>query len=97
MQAVTADDPGERHARITTTDYQMEFLIRVLSLGVYPWAPDYPVGSQIGANKKGLPWSLWEGLGVRSELSVLDFGCSSLRKMRDQRPVLLGCSLFQSP
>ena len=27
MQAVTADDPGERHARITTTDYQMEFLI----------------------------------------------------------------------
>ena len=26
MQAVTADDPGERHARIATTDYQMEFL-----------------------------------------------------------------------
>ena len=31
MQAVTADDPGERHARITTTDSQMEFLgFRVL-------------------------------------------------------------------
>ena len=41
MQAVTADDPGERHARITTTDYQMEFLISTqCALGARVCIPD---------------------------------------------------------